>query len=101
MISHKLASIKPVIVDECVECEGALLGDMYMKGALLSFIKREALDCDIDIDTLEKTKFDARFQQFWLDVCETPADSGHRATPCDFVVDGPNDEDFLTIPLFR
>lgn len=101
MISYKLASITPVDVDQCVQSEGALLGDTYMKGALLSYIKQVAHEaCDIDIEKLDNTKFQARFENFWRDVCGVPAGLGHRATPNDFLIDGPDDED-VTIPLFR
>ncbi|KAH6649441.1 hypothetical protein F5144DRAFT_478024 [Chaetomium tenue] len=97
--SYTLTATSPVTVDECVQCEGALLGDMYMKGALLSFVKREAQTYGMDIEKVDKAQFDDRFEEFWEQVRTTYTSTGFHAAPHEFILVGPDGQDLPPLLL--
>ena len=60
-------SIDPVQVSECFPGQGELLGDMYMKGALLSLIKAKVQACTgHDAACYYQDNFQAEFEALWL-----------------------------------
>jgi hypothetical protein len=103
VVSYTLASTETGDVDECVPGEGALLGDMYMKDALLSLIKRDAQSyADVDnIEELDSTKFQAEFDNFWREACRTPAGTGRDTEVNDFKIQGADGKYYLPFPVLR